>query len=97
MTSVIMGITSCKSSQPEINQTTLLIQLYEDSAVQVLENNFKDYKLAKEKIVSRPTKIYLFTFDSQKITDTELIKLLKASDLVKEAQQNRTIQTRNNK
>tara|TARA_R100000935_G_scaffold8302_7_gene17550 strand:- start:188684 stop:189031 length:348 start_codon:yes stop_codon:yes gene_type:complete len=93
------GLSSCKSNQPEPleKEVSILVQLYEDTAVQTLEDTFVDYTLTKEKVVSRPTKIYLFTFNSKKITDVELIKLLKESSLVKEAQQNRTVQIRNDK
>lgn len=89
---------SCKSETKVIapKTDTVLLQLYSDSASINLEREFSRYALKQEKVVSRPMNIYLFAFDSSKIADTSLIKVLKQSKLVKEAQQNREVTTRKN-
>ena len=95
---IVTTIASCKSRTSEIDETTtrtVLVQVHDDDSIPILEDAFKEYDLAKEKIVSNPMSIYLFTFNTAKITDLALIKLLKESELVKEAQQNRNVQIRN--
>ncbi|MEM7087656.1 MAG: hypothetical protein AAF489_15855 [Bacteroidota bacterium] len=88
---------SCKSksSTPLEEDKTILIQVYNDTSVAILEQNYSAYELRKEKVVSRPMHIYLFTYNTNKIIETELIKQLKTSDLVKEAQSNKNVQSRN--
>ena len=88
---------SCKNldtTQTEDN-SDLLVQVYEESAISALEVAYGEYELQKVKMVSRSMNIYLFTFNSKKIKQNELIQLLKNSDLVKEAQSNKNIQPRN--
>lgn len=94
----LFGInSSCKSksSTPVEEATSILVQMYDDTAITLLEQNYSEYKLLKEKVVSRPMHIYLFTYDSKKIVEEELIKQLKTSKLVKEAQSNKNVQLRN--
>lgn len=90
-------MTSCKTKDTQTSVTTpsILVQLYDATSVSVLESTYKNYSLEEQKVVSRPMNIFLFTFNSEKITDKALIEELKTSELVKEAQQNRTVQTRN--
>jgi len=95
---MLCGISfSCKSkSSTQVEEvTTVLVQVYDDTSIALLEQNFGKYTLLKEKVVSRPMHIYLFTYDSKKIIEEELIKQLKTSDLVKEAQSNKNVQLRN--
>lgn len=93
---IVLAI-SCKSKHEKFadENVTILVQLHDAESIADLESDFSEYALKMEKVVSRPTQIYLFTFNSKKIKDTELISLLKTSDLVKEAQQNRNVQLRN--
>ena len=88
---------SCKSktSTQAEEATTILVQVYDDASVELLEQNYSEYELRKEKVVSRPMHIFLFTYNTNKIIETELIKQLKTSDLVKEAQSNKNVQSRN--
>lgn len=88
---------SCKNLPNTIDEenSTVLVQMFNDESVPFLEEEFAKYDLLVEKPVSRPTYIYLFKFNSGKIIDSTLIKLLKKSGLVKEAQQNRNVQIRN--
>lgn len=89
-------VSACKTKNTinSNNNTTVLVQLFDDSEVVTLENTYKNYGLQKQKVVSRPMSIYLFNFNSDKIVDTTLIKLLKQSPLVKEAQKNGNVQQR---
>lgn len=94
---VFSGCKTTKGEPSDTNQkaTTVLVQLNNKDSISELEQNFKKYNLGKEKVVSKPMHIYLFTFNTKKITDKALVELLKLSDLVKEAQQNKNVQTRN--
>jgi len=88
---------SCKSktSTQDEEPKTILIQVFDDASVELLEQNYSEYELRKEKVVSRPMHIFLFSYNTKKIIETELIKQLKTSDLVKEAQSNKNVQSRN--
>ncbi|MBX2826912.1 MAG: hypothetical protein KTR22_02040 [Flavobacteriaceae bacterium] len=88
---------SCKSNDSVQNseKNTVIVQLHDSDAVGSLEEQHETYNLKKEKVLSRPMQIFLFTFDSEKIKNTELVELLKQSDLVKEAQLNRNVTLRN--
>jgi len=95
---ILYGISfSCKSkSSTQIEEAkTVLVQVYNSGSVALLEGDYSEYELRKEKVVSRPMHIYLFTYNANKIIETELIKKLKTSDLVKEAQSNKNVQSRN--
>ena len=90
-------VISCKSNEVK-NETSsgeLLIQVYEERAVDDLEEAFKSYDLKKMRVVSRPVYIYLFSFNTQSIDQEELLVLVKESTLVKEAQTNKSVQIRN--
>lgn len=91
-------VTSCKGTSTEVKseeETTVIVQLKEEGTESALENEFATYGLEKKKVLSRPLFIFLFTFDTQKTTNTELVELLKKSPLVKEAQLNRNVELRN--
>ncbi|MDC7996207.1 hypothetical protein [Altibacter sp. HG106] len=92
------SLQNCKSkSDMEAPTTaTVLVQCVGAGNEKLLEENFKAFDLKFERIVSRPALIYLFSFNQKKITTSNLIEQLKASDLVKEAQENKEIQPRNN-
>tara|TARA_B100001146_G_scaffold222761_1_gene235832 strand:- start:42910 stop:43242 length:333 start_codon:yes stop_codon:yes gene_type:complete len=93
---LFLSLFSCKSKQDKSDPVvTVLVRLEEKATVAALENDFSEYNLAFEKLVSRPTNIYLFSYDQRKITIARLLQELKASELVKEAQENRNVQTRN--
>ncbi len=96
-TLLFLSLFSCKSHQDksEAVATTVLVQLQDNATATTLENNFSEYNLTLEKLVSRPTNIYLFSYNQRKITIAQLLQELKASELVKEAQENRNVQTRN--
>lgn len=96
VTSFLIFLNACKNKNIEHSEDTteVLVQVYEDTAVTILEDTYKVYGLKKVKVVSRPMYIYLFEFNPKKIKQTELIALLKTSDLVKEAQINRNVETR---
>ncbi|MAZ73433.1 MAG: hypothetical protein CMC70_09835 [Flavobacteriaceae bacterium] len=87
---------SCKSSKPEIteNQSTILVQVTEETAVSALETNFKTYGLKYLKVVSRPMFIYLFSYNAEKISEAQLIILLKQEENVTEVQSNKDIEPR---
>lgn len=95
---LLLGAGACrtKPSETATGDASVLIQLYEDVAIPSLEKNFSQYDLQMDRVVSRPTKIYLFNFNATKISDIQLIEQLKASSLVKEAQQNRNVESRKN-
>lgn len=95
---IVLCITfSCKSNIESANNedTTILVQLYDANSLEKLVQEFDVYNLQKQKLVSRPMNIFLFSFNSEKIAPTELIGLLKESDLVKEAQKNKKVELRN--
>ncbi len=85
--------TGCKGHDVsnKVEGRTVLVQLYSDSTRGKLENQFAQYALKEQKKVSRPMNIYLFTFDTAKVSDTTLVRLLKESSLVKEAQTNKEV------
>ncbi|MCH9659538.1 MAG: hypothetical protein K0U54_01360 [Bacteroidetes bacterium] len=91
-------VLSCKSKEHTgtTGHTTVLVQLHSDNVISTLEENYKEYSLKKEKTVSRPMNIHQFGFDAEKVSDTALIRLLKQSSLVKEAQTNKEITPRKN-
>jgi len=97
MTVILLLLFSCKSKIETTNseETTVLVQMYDANSLEMLIQDFDAYNLQKQKLVSRPLHIFLFSFNSEKITATELIDLLKASDLVKEAQTNKNVELRN--
>lgn len=89
--------TSCKSKNASSvdDLAEVLVQFNEQYESTNLEETYVAYELKKKKVVSRPMHIYLFTYNSKKIKQAELIELLKTSELVKEAQPNRNVQIRN--
>ena len=90
---------SCKSGQKDMEGKalpTVLVQMEQEITVLMLEEEFSKYGLQQEKMVSRPMHIYLFTYNAETITENKLIDLLRESPLVKEAQRNKNVQTRNN-
>lgn len=93
----VIVLVSCKSKTTTTTSENLnvLVQLYDDESVKTLEGDYKTYSLKQEKVVSRPMKIYLFSFDPSTTTDIELVELLKESQLVKEAQRNQKVEIRN--
>jgi len=94
---VFLCLNACKNKnigQAE-DSSDVLVQVYEDTDLSLLEDTYKAYELQKVEVVSRPMHIYLFKFNSKKIKEIELVKLLKQSDLVKEAQPNRNVELRN--
>lgn len=99
LSAIILCVTSFSCKSKTSTQTeepkTILVQVFDDASVALLEENYSEYELRKEKVVSRPMHIFLFTFNTNKIKETELIKQLKTSDLVKEAQSNKNVQSRN--
>ncbi|MEM7187219.1 MAG: hypothetical protein AAF466_11225 [Bacteroidota bacterium] len=93
---LLLAIVGCKSKQTNSEVTkTVLVQMVSDDAISQLETDFEAYQLQQEKVVSRPMKIYLFSFDEATITDKELVEQLKTSDLVSEAQTNKDVESRN--
>ena len=84
-----------RTSKAVTNESEVLVQLVPEAAVSDLELAFKRYALKEKKIVSRPMLIYLFSYDLNTIRQTELIKKLKGSPLVTEAQSNQNVQLRN--
>lgn len=88
---------SCKShDNAKDNEVyTVIVQMHDSSATAQLEQDHAPYDLKKEKVISRPMQIFLFSFNSGKISNTELVQLLKQSNLVKEAQLNRNVTLRN--
>lgn len=94
---VLVFFNSCKSNKTEKVQddATLLVQLKDVKSINTLEKEFVAYELTRIKLVSRPMFIYLVSYSTDKIDEEELIGLLKNSSLVKEAQPNREVNTRN--
>ena len=92
-----VAILSCKSKSETLpgENDTVLVQLHNLEATDSLVKAFEEYQLVENRLVSRPMQIVLFSFNSRKIKDTTLIRMLKSSKLVKEAQQNRDVQLRN--
>ena len=91
-------LVSCKGSSADVSteeESTVLVQLFESGNEEALEVAFSDYDLKMKKVVSRPLYIGLYTFNTDKTTNTELVALLKKSPLVKEAQLNRNVELRN--
>jgi len=89
---------SCKSKASNgltEQGTTVIIKLAENATTEALEIAFKPYHLKKEKVLSRPLYIFLFTFDTNTTNDKDLVTLLKKSPLVDEAQLNRNVELRN--
>ena len=102
---VVLGITilivffvACKSKivDTPVENASVLVQLHNDNSIILVEKQFVQYALLQEKIVSRPMNIYLFAFDPTKVSDTTLVKLLKQSSLIKEAQTNKDVTSRRN-
>lgn len=92
---IVFVLGSCKSKDTGVlNADTVLVQLNKSESVIDLENEFSVYSLQKIKIVSRPMHIFLFEYNQNKIADTSLIKLLRKSSFVKEAQQNSDVTLR---
>ena len=94
---LVYTLSSCKSKSETLegNDQTVLVQLHDLNTVDSLEDAFGQYQLKQDRLISRPMQIILFSFNSEKIQDTTLIRLLKTSELVKEAQQNRDVKLRN--
>jgi len=91
----VTALVSCKTKiDTNTNNSNVLVQVHDDDSVAILENEFLVHKLKKEKVVSRPIKIYLFTFDAATTSDIKLVELLKKSPLVKEAQRNQKVESR---
>lgn len=93
----VIVFSSCRSNIKieEDKNNELLVQVYSDSILPLLEQQYTAYDLRKEKTVSRPMKIHLYTFNSGKIADTTLLRMLKKSEHIKEAQINHKVETRN--
>lgn len=91
---VILVFFSCRTKQ-EIKSKEVLVQLFNDTSVVSLEKRFSKYHLKKQKVVSRPMYIFLFSYHSEKIQENAMIDSLKASAFVKEAQSNKDVQIRN--
>lgn len=93
----MVTISSCKTPSETGDYATeeVLVQLNDGAVVTGLEEAFETYQLRNQKVVSRPMNIHLFTFNSEKISQSELIQQLKSSALVKEAQPNNDVQLRN--
>ncbi len=94
---LITLVFACKSKEPlqENESNTLIVQMHDSQATVQLEKDYTQYDLQEKKVLSRPMNIFLFTFNSEKIQNTELLELIKKSDLVKEAQLNKNVTLRN--
>lgn len=92
---IVVGCGGLSSEPRSEEETTVIVQLINEGSHQDLELAFESYSLKKKKVISRPLYIILFEFDAEKISNEELVTLLKQSPLVKEAQLNRKVQLRN--
>lgn len=100
---IILGVffiyfSSCKNKNAVLiaqEDNSVIVKIKENTSTDSLEINFKFYDLKKEKILSKPLNIYLFTFNNKKIINKDLVILLKKSRLVEEAQLNRNVEQRN--
>ncbi len=93
---LVLLVTSCKTHDTPIQEkNSIIIQLTDNAPIDTLETIFKKYDLKKQKLVSRPLHIYLYTFNPKKIENQALIIRLKKLPFVKEAQKNRTVKNRN--
>ena len=94
---LITLVFSCKSkdSLQENERNTLIVQMHDSQATTKLVKDYSQYDLQEKKVLSRPMNIFLFTFNSEKIQNSELLELIKKSDLVKEAQLNKNVTLRN--
>jgi hypothetical protein len=95
---IIIMIQSCKvkpSESLEPTKQTVLVDLKDNVTPEKLEAEFKVYGLQNKKLISRPLNIFSFTFNEKKITATELIKALRISENVTNAQTNKEVNIRN--
>jgi hypothetical protein len=100
---IILGVffiysSSCKNKNVVLipqEDNTVIVKIKENASTDSLEISFNSYDLKKEKILSGPLNIYLFTFNKKKITNKDLVLFLKESPLVEEAQLNRNVNQRN--
>ena len=89
---------ACKTkteTQTPSEEDTVLVQLSETATPEALVVQFKSVDLQQLKLISKTMRIYLFTFNSQKVALEALIDQLKESELVDEAQTNKTVSNRN--
>lgn len=90
-------VVSCKPAKQTSEASTeeVIIQFYDNQQLTKVTEDFKAFDLVKLKTVSKPLFIYLFQFNNKKIALDSLIKQLKTSPYIKQAQPNRNIQIRN--
>lgn len=91
-------IVACKTKtekQVPSEEHTVLIQLTENATPDALEKDFHTVDLQQKKSIGNNMRIYLFTFNSQKIKLKQLLEQLRASELVLEAQANQSVSNRN--
>jgi len=89
---------ACKTkteTQIPSEEHTVLVQLSETATPEALVVQFKSADLQQIKRISKTMRIYLFTFNSQKVALEALIDQLKESELVTEAQANQQVSNRN--
>ncbi len=89
---------SCKVNTSEnttSSNQSVLVDIKDNLNPEVLEIEFKEYKLQNKKIISKPLNIYLFFFDETTISAAELIKILNSSQNVEIAQSNKKVKNRN--
>ncbi len=95
---VIMLMPNCQNYRPDIVENyksgEIIIDLVLDSDPTKIITEFKKYNLAVSRVLSPSLNIVLFNFDSNKIEMNKLIKKVKKSQYVENAQTNKTIQNR---
>lgn len=82
------------SEFPVSSNQNVLVDLKDNINPEILEEEFKDYNLQNKKVISKPLNIYLFTFNENKISVAELIKALRISKNVNNAQTNKEVKSR---
>ncbi len=97
---ILATIVACKTkAETEMHSPseaqTVLVQLIETATPEDLEQQFKMVDLQHKKRISNTMRIYLLTFNSQKVTLGKLLEQLKESELVLKAQANQSVSNRN--
>lgn len=87
--------TAVHQNNGHIIQGELIVQLANNSTPQELEATFTKYQLKLKNPVAKSMNMWLFEFDTSSIENEKLIKLLKKSDFVKEAESNKKLELRN--
>lgn len=80
---------------PVYIENALIVQLKDRATPRQLTDEYRHYNLKMDKAISRATNLWLFTYDTSTIEPPKMLKIIKDSPYVTEAEFDKVIELRN--